>query len=145
MVPFAGQKRRMRPTVSKLAIKSDSVIHEIIEGEAVVMNLETGFYFSFNAAATLIWAQIVDSNLDETELFQLAGAENLPFLDFLLAQELIVREPLDIRHVGDGAELQPIGQLAQWQSFSDLKELLLLDPVHDIALNDQGWPEFPRA
>ncbi len=128
--------------VSKLVIKSKSVIHDVIKSEAVVMNLETGLYFTFNAPATLIWLQIKDSVCSETEIYDYAGAQNLHFIKFILNEGLIVRESILNSPIKSLLKLDPIEELAQWYTFSDMKDLLLLDPVHDIALGDHGWPEF---
>lgn len=128
--------------VLKLVIKSKSVIHDVIKGEAVVMNLETGLYFTFNVPATLIWLKVKDSVFSETEIYDYAGAQNLHLIKFLLNEGLIVREPILNSPIKSLLKLDPIEELAQWHTFSDMKDLLLLDPVHDIALGDHGWPEF---
>jgi len=128
--------------VSKLVIKPKSVIDDVIKGEAVVMNLETGLYFTFNAPATLIWLKVKDSVFSETEIYDYAGVQNLHFIKFLLNEGLIVREPILNSPIKSLLKLDPVEELAQWHTFSDMKDLLLLDPVHDIALGDHGWPEF---
>ena len=128
--------------VSKLVIKPKSVIDDVIKGEAVVMNLETGLYFTFNVPATLIWLKVKDSVFSETEIYDYSGVQNLHFIKFLLNEGLIVREPILKSPIKSVLKLDPIEELVQWHTFSDMKDLLLLDPVHDIALGDHGWPEF---
>jgi hypothetical protein len=127
-----------------IRVKSNSVIYDIIEGEAVVMNLEAGVYYSFNSEATKIWEFAVTDFPTEEELLKFAGQHNIDFVYFLLEQELVVRDKLDNKHsskrINLGSELGNAG----WQVFSDMKDLLLLDPVHDIALNEQGWPEYRK-
>ena len=105
------------------------------------MDLEAGVYFSFNITATQIWSEIISGNLTDTALYEYAAPQNRDFIDFLLEQKIILREPA--AQIGNAEKKEPMGELeiAQWQTFSDMKELLLLDPVHDIALNEQGWPE----
>lgn len=125
----------------QFAIRPQSIIYDVIDSEAVVMDLEAGVYFSFNITATKIWSEITSGNLTDTELYEYAAPQNRVFVDFLLEQNLIFREPAS--QSGNAEKKDPVGELeiAQWQTFSDMKELLLLDPVHDIALNEQGWPE----
>lgn len=124
--------------------KSQSIIHDVIDGEAVVMNLEAGVYFSFNVAATKIWEEILSDRLSELELLEYVGPHNMKFIGFLFDQKIIRRESVS----GSRAHeiVAPLGELdvAEWQTFSDLQDLLLLDPVHDIALNEQGWPETTK-
>jgi hypothetical protein len=121
--------------------KSQSIIHDVIDSEAVVMNLEAGVYFSFNVAATKIWEKIISEQLSEQELLKFAGQHNGKFIEFLLDQKVIRRELSST--IKTQETMEPLGETetAEWQTFSDLQDLLLLDPVHDIALNDQGWPE----
>lgn len=130
---------------TKLAVKSGSIIHDVIEGEAVVMNLDTGLYFSFNPAATRIWALIVDGAHSAHQISQVAGSVNTAFLQFLHDQELITSEMVPEHADEEGPAVEPVLEEAQWHLFSDMKDLLLLDPVHDIALTEQGWPEFRNA
>jgi hypothetical protein len=127
-----------------IRVKSHSVIYDIIEGEAVVMNLEAGVYYSFNLEATKIWESIVTDSPAEDTLLKFAGQHNVEFINFLLEQGLAVREKMDIKHPSQQSNLDTELGTAEWQVFSDMKDLLLLDPVHDIALNEQGWPEYRK-
>jgi hypothetical protein len=126
---------------TNLITKSQSIIHDVIDSEAVVMNLEAGVYFSFNVAATKIWERILSHYLSELELFEYAGPQNKEFIDFLFDQKLIRRDSASVSRAHEKVESLGKFEIAEWQTFSDLQDLLLLDPVHDIALNEQGWPE----
>jgi len=127
--------------ISILTIDSFSVIHNIIEGEAVVMNLDTGLYYSLNPAASIIWQKITEGQFSEDAIKEFAGQQNIHFIDFLIDQELVSpgRGPLSAEE--SEALLSPLSGTAEWNVFSDMKELLLLDPVHDIALSENGWSE----
>jgi len=117
------------------------VIHNIIEGEAVVMNLDTGLYYSLNPAASLIWQKITESRFSEDAVREFAGPHNHHFIDFLIDQKLVSTGGKPVV-AGEGeAFLTPLSETAEWNTFSDMKELLLLDPVHDIALGENSWPE----
>jgi hypothetical protein len=122
-------------------VRPQSVIYDVIDSEAVVMDLEAGVYYSFNTTATQIWSGIIDRKFTDADLYDYAGTQNRDFVDFLIAQDLIRRE--SATQSGDTGIKSPLEDFekAEWQTFSDMKELLLLDPVHDIALNEQGWPE----
>ena len=43
---------------SFVTISSDNVVSRELEGEAVILNLETGVYFGLNEVGTRIWALI---------------------------------------------------------------------------------------
>lgn len=113
-------------------------MYEVIDSEAVVLNLEAGTYYSFNIVATQIWELIAANANDVTQVLTFAGSHNKPFIDFLLSQDLISQE----RNSSDFSHHEPavlsLEQVAQWQAFTDLQDLLLLDPVHDIALRELG-------
>jgi hypothetical protein len=125
-------------------VKSHSVIYDIIEGEAVVMNLEAGVYYSFNIPSTKIWESIVEDSPAEDNLIKNAGQHNIGFINFLVEEGLVVREKIETEHPSLQNNLGSELGTAEWQVFSDMKDLLLLDPVHDIALNEQGWPEYRK-
>ena len=127
--------------VFRLVVRPQSVVHDLIDSEAVVMDIEAGVYFSFNEAATTIWSRIIDGSTSETTIYDFAGAQNRDFVDFLLENKIILREQAPEGWNAEGSGLKEISEKAEWQTFSDMKELLLLDPVHDIALNENGWPE----
>ena len=128
--------------MSVLKVKTDSIIHDTIEGEAVVMNLEAGVYYSFNLPATSIWEYVLVESPYEEDLLRHVGQHNVDFIDFLLEQGLVVREVMNTKHLTQQTNFSSELRTAEWQVFSDMKDLLLLDPVHDIALNEQGWPEY---
>ena len=125
----------------RFSVRPQSVIYEVIQSEAVVMNLEAGIYFSFNEEATKLWEEIISGRMTDSEIFDYAGPQNRDFIDFLLDQELIFREPAPNHSAYEEKEPMNQNQVAQWETFSDLQDLLLLDPVHDIALNESGWPQ----
>jgi hypothetical protein len=124
-------------------IDSFSVIYNIIEGEVVVMNLDSGLYYSLNPAASLVWQKITESQFSEDAIKEFAGPQNQHFIDFLIDHKLVSPGgKLVVSRKGETL-LSPLSGTAEWNTFSDMKELLLLDPVHDIALSENGWPE-PR-
>jgi len=102
----------------KLVVRPDSVIHDIIEGEAVVMNLETGMYYSFNSPATQIWARISTGSPDRREVLDFAGAQNHTFLDFLLEQGLVMTEEFVNGAVENQMRIEPVMELAKWNQKS---------------------------
>lgn len=44
--------------MSRFRIKSPQVIHEMIDGEVVIVNLETGDYYSLADTGERIWAAV---------------------------------------------------------------------------------------
>lgn len=151
--------RRFRPC-------SPAVVSEVIAGEAIIMNLESGRYFSALGSGAAIWNWITQGRtigeigallarryrLDEG----FAAAQLDSFLAELRSHELIVEEPgatgvqlvdATAPSVSEADSIEP-GEAEpyvppQLSVYSDMKDLLLLDPIHDVDAT--GWPAPAKA
>lgn len=139
-------------------VNTPTVSHETIDGEAVIINLDTGNYYSLTNAGSAIWNLIVacqslndicrsvseayDGDLNEIQ----TGVHEL--LSQLQAENLIVA--MDSSNGLQGVPAESAGgktekilfQSPVLQKYTDMQELLLLDPVHDV--DDMGWPRKPE-
>ena len=52
----------------KYAIDKDRITYRIIDGEAVILNLDSGYYYSLNSVGTNIWKMIDEGKKPETIL-----------------------------------------------------------------------------
>jgi hypothetical protein len=130
---------------------SPGVASEIIDGEAVIMNLKTGKYFSAASSGGLIWACIEQSQPLEhiVELFvaqyaatpDQAKAAVAKFIADLKAEDLIrstdPAHPLALTELG-GSPTRKSYNAPVLNTYSDMQDLLLLDPIHDV--DEAGWP-----
>ena len=139
----------------RFRINTPTVTHETIDGEAVIINLDSGNYYSLVEAGSFIWA-LVDKGASASEVqdvVQLSYEGDAADIDQgvqqLLAQlqqeNLIVPvngipavdlTDLTASHIGQG---KPSFKAPALNKFSDMQELLLLDPIHDV--DDTGWPK----
>lgn len=127
------------------------VLHETIDHETIIVNLEIGTYYSLNPAGTSIWSGF-DRGASVEEivevLAQQSGADAgivqrgvSAFVEQLLAEKLLVAcegEPEASEPVTDwpdGLRFEP----PALSTYTDMQELLLLDPVHDVGVG--GWPQ----
>lgn len=124
---------------------------ELFDGEVVIAHYGTGLYFSIGPSGALIWQGLGHGlSVAETAAW-LAGqfpedAAVIPgqveaFVADLVAKALLV----EVAERTKAGELPDI-VFSAWQdpiveSFDDLQELLLLDPVHDVT--EAGWPHRP--
>lgn len=130
------------------AIDDREVIHENLEGEAVLVHLGTGHYHSLRGAASAIWDLVVDGRSSaaivaamqdrfDGDRARIAG-ETVKLLEDLVARGLASRAPA--RH----AEVPPWDgpriafEAPNLESFEDMQDLLLLDPIHETG--EEGWP-----
>lgn len=122
----------------------ERIISEQFESESVVVNLETGAYYSFRGTAALCWNWLTDGASPAAIANRLATgneaarAEVSEFVNALLAEGLLAANPeapvpLPVQAVGPVAYEAP-----RFEKFTDMEDLLLLDPIHDVA--PSGWP-----
>lgn len=130
-------------------INTPSIIYEILDGEAVILNLDEGIYYSLNESGKEIWNSLsAGASFEDVEsLFESSGKseairnELARFIAELVKEKLIVPSEQKLR-----AE-QKINKKTQFQTpvlhiYHDMKELLLLDPIHEV--DQAGWPVAPR-
>jgi hypothetical protein len=139
----------------RFRVNTPTVTHETIDGEAVIINLDSGNYYSLVEAGSLIWAlvergastsevqnlvqqtyqgDVTDIDQGVHELLTELKRENLiVFVDAAPAADLTEVVPSSNGHE------KPLFNAPSLNKFSDMQELLLLDPIHDV--DDAGWPK----
>ena len=144
-------------SASWVAVNGPNVIHETIEGEAVIINLMSGRYYSLQGTAAEIWELIGKGGTVSGIVAAMAGryaAADVDMHDVVIGllgrlreEELIRVEPAS---ESIGREIAPAEavtaspaqssgfELPALQVYTDLEDLLLLDPIHEV--NDEGWP-----
>lgn len=137
----------------RFRVNTPTVTHEIIDGEAVIINLDSGNYYSLVEEGSFIWS-LVEKGASASELqnairksYQGDAQEIDRGVQELLAQ--LQQENLIV--LVDGAEAalevapgnnndeKPLFNPPSLNKYSDMQELLLLDPIHDV--DDAGWPK----
>jgi hypothetical protein len=131
-----------------------SVVHEKFGDETVIVNLDTGCYFSIDGAADAIWALAI-GGLSRTEILSRGETafiddhnrvriETEEFLTKLVEEELL--EPTDDAPAGvqpppdEGSKIWVSPTL---QKYTDMEEMLRLDPIHEV--DEMGWPQAKKA
>jgi hypothetical protein len=127
------------------------VVHETIDGEVILIHLETGNYYSLNGGGAEIW-ELLGRHASASDVARelahrhgeaqeaLAPAVN-GLLGELAAEGLIdVTEPAPGEEsAGDGLD-GPAGGFPRpvLTRYTDMQDFLLVDPIHEVA--DSGWP-----
>jgi hypothetical protein len=133
-------------------ICAPSVVSEVIDGEAVIMDLRSGNYFSASETGGEIWRdieagrsypQILRSLTAryQIDLQTLTDATDRFVTDLLanhLVEEIMVEESADIDPAHSVASPVPAFRPPALEMYTDLQDLLLLDPIHDV--DAVGWP-----
>ena len=137
-------------------INEPHVVAEVIDGEAIVVNLDSGNYFSLRETATSIWQALVAGNTSP-EVSRMMGREYAgepdaikaaiqTFIERLLQEGLIQavessgsEPPLtENESAGLSADGKAPFRNPEIEKFTDMADLLLLDPIHEVGA--QGWP-----
>jgi hypothetical protein len=114
-------------------IRAPQVVHESVAGEVVAIDFATGSYFSLRGPAEAVWSALSG---EEPRSVEVVAGDRDPepvaaFLDQLVDLGLLERNG-DPAGNGHGT-----GDLVV-EHFTDMEDLILLDPVHDVT--DAGWP-----
>lgn len=134
-----------------LRIDAANVMHETIDGEVVVIHLDSGSYYSFDAVGADVW-QALGTGVTLEALIDGVSARYrgepgaiaagvAAFVDRLLEERLVVADA----GAADGGLVPPAAAAASQpfvaptlQKYTDMEQLLLLDPIHEVE--DGGWP-----
>lgn len=137
----------------RYTIDERRIVSEIIDGEAVIINLANGYYYSLDAPAAEIWGWL-QSGRSVAEIasaiqrrYDCSGADPeaavRAFVGTLVTDDLVA----PCRDAASARGLEPLAEAAgvkrtfrapSLQRFSDMQGFLLVDPVHEV--DDRGWP-----
>ena len=140
--------------MSNMLRPTQGVVREAFDDEVVIINLESGTYYSLNGSGVAVWTTIeAGATLDTVVAAVAARYDAAPtrietdvrqLIDRLLAEQLVCESP---GNPGAGTahpegDRQPY-EAPQLSVFTDMQELLRLDPVHDV--DEAGWPHRPKT
>ena len=144
----------------RFAVNRPKVINQIIDGEALLINFETGNYYSLLKSGAFIWTMIEGAStvgeiigaLEQQyqgtrEVFEDAVIQFVRELEtegLIRPSEDGVREGPDVppttvespeRHERFAFEPPVL------EKYEDMQDLILLDPVHEVDA-EAGWPHI---
>jgi len=140
---------------SRFRINQPHVVYESFADEMVLINLASGNYYSADRTGKTVIQMLVDRGSPgeiaaalatryDKRLFEIEPPVST-FIAALQAEGLIVPAPAGDSPIASGSvppEL-PGGAAGDFipphlQCFSDMQDLLLLDPIHQV--DESGWP-----
>jgi hypothetical protein len=138
------------------------VVHEIIDDEAILIRLDTGFYYSLDGTGSEIWEALVAGCTPDgiTELLRMryaAPPDEIEAAVAALVEELRAEELLDVAldasangavvgTLGDSGD--PTHPRAKFEApvlhrYTDMADFMLVDPIHEVE--ESGWPNRTPA
>lgn len=143
----------MTLSYTRWRISQPNVVHETLDGEVVAINLDTGSYYSLERVGAEVWAMIEkgDATTDEvvSGIARRYGGEGVQpavvgLLDELRREGLVAAyesaergtsSPLKKYDAGTGG---PPFEAPVLRKYTDMQDLILLDPIHEV--DETGWP-----
>ncbi len=138
-------------------INTPTVICEIFDDEVVVINMDSGTYYSLEQSSTTLWQWLqqgatLSELIAKTAAMYLMTADEITpalqqFVTEMAEEQLIVAvttpHPSIAGVFGEAfAHASPASHQRftppHLNKFTDMQDLLLLDPIHDVA--ESGWP-----
>jgi hypothetical protein len=136
----------------RFRVNSPKVVHETIEGEVVIIHLDTGCYYSLDGVGAVLWnwldggASLAEAaeRLGQSYPSQPAAEVVARLAADLQAEELIVPT---VGKTSNGQAMAAPALPANFQNpvlhkHTDMQDLLLLDPIHEV--DETGWPAIKK-
>lgn len=154
----------MRQTF-RYRVNSPKVIGEVLDREAIIVNLDSGVYYSVRDAGALVW-QLVERAVDYTTIIDVVSkvyrgnpieisTHLTSLLEEMVQEALLLTDDLTPSPGDENAENETgFGDLISekggdfvpptLEKYTDMADILLLDPIHEVG--NQGWPQpaLPR-
>jgi hypothetical protein len=137
-------------------VNAPTVAAETVNGEVLMIHLESGNYYSLRATGAAIWEAIelgVPAPMIAAafrDRYGIADADVVvdAFLAELIGEDLLTSSPEASTDGPSETEWAPPTLpddfvAPRLEKFTDMQHLILLDPVHEVD-EGQGWP-IPRS
>jgi hypothetical protein len=129
-------------------VNEPQVVSEEFDGEFVILNLGSGTYYSLQASGNDIWSAVTSGVTPRNIIDAMDAARNPHAADTRLFLEKVIELELvraDAAAVSNDAAAHVVAKLVTINTkpalevFNDLADLILADPVHEVA-EETGWP-----
>jgi hypothetical protein len=136
---------------ARYRVNERDAIAESIDGELLVINLQSGAYYSSDGTGEQIWSclarQLTLRDTVERLCAVYGAAESevreavVSFVGQLRDEELILEDASPQPAAAAEEALSPRGAFTTpvLHKYTDMQELLLLDPIHEVDPS-AGWP-----
>lgn len=142
---------------TRYRVNAPHVVSETIDGESIVINLQSGCYYSLRETATEVWSLVGPLGHAGAIAARLARryrdaepvlAEHVSaFMGRLCGEGLLVEAgedddgavpPGEVPCDDEDGAARPAFAPPAFDRYNDLQELLLADPIHEVG--EGGWP-----
>jgi hypothetical protein len=139
----------------KYQIDRTRIIFEQFEDETVLVNTETGYYYSLSNTGSEILRLLEEGcSADDLPTILFGSSEDThqrrdiaeKFVERLVDESIIMlRAPDYSSNIGREPSPAPYGEGVEYvppvlERFDDVRDLLLIDPIHQVD-QEYGWPK----
>lgn len=144
------QRGDLEMLTSRYTVAGRGVVSEAFDGDIVVLDLDSGRYFSFTDSGCALWEGLVEgvapgSLLHDGAPYTTDDIEG--FVKKLLEYKLLIAVTEPATTVVLAATSEKLAQAREKPEvtvFDDLADLFLADPIHDVE-EQAGWPVVNKA
>jgi hypothetical protein len=143
------------PSLERYAVNEASIVFDVLEGEVVLVNLDSGSYYILEGTASAIWQMLIARHrvseivgtLSRHYTGDVATMESAvgDFVGQLVQEALLVAAPVDAQaaafdesQLGGGS--QPFSAPVMYR-YTDMQALIQMDPIREY--DETGWPRRP--
>ena len=136
-------------------VRTPEVAFEIVDGEAVIIDLNRGFYYSALSTGAAIWESAANgmTSAEISSFLSQRYEEQIPgqiqeavgkMVERFVSEQLLL--PADEMSSSTPPPEQPAAVKQPFaepvlEKHTDLEDLLRLDPIHEVS--PAGWPKRP--
>lgn len=137
-----------------LRAASANVHSKVFDDEVVILDMKSGTYFSLRDTGVDVW-KLIEANASVAMISEALGDRyDAPSTEIDTALDALLGELAESGLLVADTSLEPSPPAAQVtekvpfaapriERFTDMQELLLLDPIHEV--DDAGWPHTPMT
>ena len=128
-------------------INDRDLVSEVLDGEVIIIHLQSGTYYSLLASGADIWNALLNGrSVEEIADWLTRGAEEErvriaaevgQFVSELMAENLILSTDSPSKRPDDLGTAAAFAT-PELHKYTDMQELLLVDPIHEVT--EEGWP-----
>lgn len=150
-IDLAIDMDRNRITTHAYKVNIPRVTSQTIDGEVIIIDLQTGHYYSLTQVGAEIWNELEAGRFSDEIALRLGQRYDGKPTDLLRVTEQFVAEllreelitPNEYKETNFSPPAFPAQPRRRFESptlqkYSDMQDLLLLDPIHET--DETGWP-----
>jgi len=138
-------------------INRPTVVFETIDKEVIIIEFDSGNYYSLDKAGADIWnfidkGESPDDIIEKLIRLYKGNRQDMEIAVHQLIDELEKENLIVTKKIGNSGNSSniseqfetdletplPVFEVPTLQKYSDMQELLLLDPIHEV--DEKGWP-----